>query len=562
MKRILLTSMLAAGLCCLPACQNFFDPDYSTTLDGNSYMQESSELYSGYLGVITKLQAVGDKAIYLTDTRAEMLEPTGNCDELTDLYNYEPDLAGNSYADPAKYYDLVIACNDYLAKAKAYREAHSGSVDPDHYQGLVSCIVRLKTWTYFTLARIYGQAVWFDDPMLTFTDLGQFPVLNLQQTLDRCDAYLEEGFDGIDGQHNMDWAEWILTSATDDQSSGNYYNWDKMVPDYFVLAADIALWQGRYQQAADLVLNRMNEMFESIELRTSYVTWCCGGSYSSSFSKFFDNTAPSSLTTVDVIVYNYANGQSNQLLWHFYNNYMLRPSEAGVNRYDDFEFNPRLETKTDGRRNVYLGQSGDKRYFHKYRRLSGSPRSNVKQDDVHIYLYRSAELYFILAEAMNHLGRFREAYSLINDGVSKVYVNEGLLYEGFSDQWTTKTSRGARSYADSGIRGIHTSYARDMWYPQNAADSARVAGDVQFRDSICRYNDMEILKEILLEMPGEGKTYNAMVRMARCWNDYGIVADNVCPKYTDEAKRQTVRQRILDGGYFVPWDLEYQSTNH
>ena len=124
------------SLCCMAAlmavsCDDYFNPGDNTRLDGDNYIKEQSELYSGYLGVINKLQDVGDKAIYLTDTRAELLEPTGNNDELVAIYNYEPDLVGNSYADPAKYYDLVIACNDYLAKAKTYKNAHAEAIDID-----------------------------------------------------------------------------------------------------------------------------------------------------------------------------------------------------------------------------------------------------------------------------------------------------------------------------------------------------------------------------------------------------------------------------------------------
>lgn len=116
------------------------------------------------MGIVTKMQAIGDKAIYLTDIRAELLEPTENTpSELYSLYNYDDDLSGNSYADPAKYYDVIIASNDYMHKAKEYKDAHETSIDADHYKGLISSAVRVKVWIYLTLGKIYGQAVWFDD---------------------------------------------------------------------------------------------------------------------------------------------------------------------------------------------------------------------------------------------------------------------------------------------------------------------------------------------------------------------------------------------------------------
>jgi hypothetical protein len=62
------------------------------------------------------------------------------------------------------------------------------------------------------------------------------------------------------------------------------------------------------------------------------------------------------------------------------------------------------------------------------------------------------------------------------------------------------------------------------------------------------------MDEMLLEFPCEGKIYPALIRVAKRWNDYGIVADRVTPKY-EAADSATIRTKILDGGYFVPWNL-------
>ena len=87
--------------------------------------------------------------------RGELLEPTENTPaDLYSINNNDDDLSGNTYADPAKYYDVIIACNDYLQKAKEYRDTHVSTVDYDDYRGLISSTVRLKTWTYLMLAKI------------------------------------------------------------------------------------------------------------------------------------------------------------------------------------------------------------------------------------------------------------------------------------------------------------------------------------------------------------------------------------------------------------------------
>ena len=43
------------------SCSDFFEPNNDTTLNGDRYIKEGSELYSGFLGIITKIQAIGDK---------------------------------------------------------------------------------------------------------------------------------------------------------------------------------------------------------------------------------------------------------------------------------------------------------------------------------------------------------------------------------------------------------------------------------------------------------------------------------------------------------------------
>ena len=79
---------------------------------------------------------------------------------------------------------------------------------------------------------------------------------------------------------------------------------------------------------------------------------------------------------------------------------------------------------------------------------------------------------------------------------------------------------------------------------------------------IKKHNDLEILKEALLEFPCEGKTYPIMLRIARRWNDYSIISKFVGEKYTDSAKRAEVESKIESGAYFVPWDLSKTASSH
>lgn len=520
------------------SCEKFFDVENATVKSGESYMMEEGEMYSGYVGLITKLQAIGDKAIYLTDTRAEVLEPTNVSVELKQIYEYAGDLSGNAYADPAGYYDLIIACNDYLQKAYEFKEDNRSSINMEHYQGLIGGAVRLKAWTYFMMGKIYGEAVWFDDPMLELKDISQYPVKNLDEIISACINLLREGFDGVNGTYEMSWTNWINESGETSVNVESYYYWDMMVPPYFALAAELALWNEDYQRVVNLIMPKINEAFAATS--GNFTRWMLTASYYNNYNRMFDDLGPSSQAAVSVIRYNYERDQTNDLLKHFYNDYLLRPSVAGMDRYFDLSFNPNEPGRVDRRFPNFFAETEDgMRYFHKYRKRSGSRRSNVLQDDVSIYVYRITELYLMLAEAYNHLERDQEMDMLVNTGAYPVSANnpavwEELLTKGYTTRWVNGGNNASN-------RAIRDGNLPRVFMPTDSPENKK-------------YNDIEILRETILEFPGEGKTYPAMVRIARRYQDPAIIADLVCPKYEAVGLADMIRAKIMNGEYFVHWD--------
>lgn len=536
MKHILKLASLCAVMT-LGACSDFFNVSTDNVLDHTEYINEESEMYAGYIGIMTKVQAIGDKIIYLTDTRGEMLEPTVNTPyELYALYNYDDDLTGNSYADPAGYYDVIIACNDYLLKLYDYKNNHLESINEEHYKALISCTLRVKAWTYLTLAKVYGKAVWFDDPMREKKDLSLFPELDLDAVVDKCIELLEDGFDKVNGKLSISWKEWLDPNTA--TASSIYRYWDCMTPEYFALRAELCLWDGDYQKAATLLLSAMNEKFGTTV--NDATTWLHNSKLTGIYATIWNNSNPLPQETVSAIIYDYTKNQTNSLLKHFGidspNEYLLAPSEAGQNRFSD-ELNPLGTQSEDPRARITFTMSNGKPVIRKFRPLNSSVRPNAYQDDVHIYIYRGAELYFMLAEALNNLERFEPADCLINQGIGTILDVEtrGGEWAGlFSSAWTKVTAIGPRTYADLGIRGTQLLASRNF------------TKDKQKNDSI-------ILDEILLELSCEGKVYPAMIRMAKRYGDYSIIADRVCPKYQNS---EAIREKIMNGGYFVPWDLK------
>ena len=584
MKRINILRNLMLGLmvAACASCSDFFEPENDATLRGKDYMGESSELYSGFLGIVTKVQAIGDKAIYLTDTRGELLEPTDNTPgELYSLYNYDDDLSGNTYADPAKYYDVIIACNDYLQKAKEYRDTHVTTVDDDDYRGLISSTVRLKTWTYLMLAKIYGQAIWFDDPMQSMKDIVSQTPKNLSELVDECDKLLNTGFDGINGTYNMSWNEWLDPANGATSTNDEYKRWNMMVPGYFVLQAEIALWKGDYQKAATTILGEMSRTFALAEYQgnVANIKYMRSGSYGSNYGQQYDSEMPVLTAAESVIMYDYKYNQQNALLNHFdrSGSYMMRASVPGSKRFEDITFNPSADATaiktSDTRFRAIQEIEKDVEYaIRKYRGFRKSGHT-VAHDDTYIMIYHTSDLYFMAIEALNNMGRFEPVSVLMNTGVDPFYgagVVLGEQWQGLNCNWglwTTLYAGFRRTYADNGVRGILGLGKRDMWQTPEDIKEEIVAEQkldgLSDEDKIKKHNDIELVKEAFLEFPCEGKTYPLMIRVAKRWNDYSFIADFVGQKYeSDQAKQAEVKAKIMNGAYFVPWDLQGKSSSH
>ncbi len=557
--------MALMGVAVLASCSDYFNPETDDELDGKKYISSSTEMYTGFLGIMTKLQAVGDKEILLTDTRADLLEPTTQSSaDIIALYNYDKDLQGNPYANPAGYYEVIIACNDYLAKMKEYKS--KPNVDQTVYESLVSSVTRIKVWTYKTIGEIYGKAVWFDDPITKVSairDSTNYQVLDMPQLVDKCLDVMDNGVDGVPANKTIDWIAWLDPQNVSSVANSQYRKWNWMVPPYEGVLAELCLWKGAYldaagadatsyyQRAADQLLKALNVYIddENYSGNSPYYLPCATtpGHYKS----FWDWEQPYQAEAVCALIYDYTNNQTNTLLKHFSNEYpnqyQLRPNELEMEHYSDKTFNPG-GTDGDTRTKCLFGKSGGEDYIAKFRPVGSTHRANAFQDDVHIYLYRATQYHMMLAEALNHLDRFKALDAVLNTGVKATeYSETDPEWRGFTQNWTSSAAWGTRKYPSMGIRGCLN---------LNAVGILKNIAQLGSRKATERHNDELILNEIMMEFACEGKTYPAMNRMAVRYGDPSIITSRVCRKYEGTGHEADVRAKIMAGGYWVPYEMD------
>lgn len=562
------------------SCADFFDPTTDDEFSGEDGYSSNTEMYTGFLGIMTKLQAVGDKEILLTEPRGELIEPCEESStELIALYQYDQSLQDNSYANPQGYYEVIIACNDYLQNMTRYRQ--SPNVDEEAWKALVSSTLRTKVWIYKTLAEIYGQAVWFDDPITevaNLSDESKFQHLGLSQLIDRCMKALDDGYDGVPSNLEINWYEWLDPTHTVALANSQYRKWNYIVPPYAGLRAELCLWKGAvldgastvgsgspaatyYKEAADLLLQALGTQINVTSDPGSNVYWLPSGATPGHYSPIWNNAQPYPYEAVSAIIYDYTHNQTNTLLKHFSNEYpneyLLRPSQAGIDRFLDKTFNPGTSTN-DTRYKCCFGTSNGQPYLSKFRPVGSSVRTYAYQDDCHIYIYRATQYHFMLCEALNQLKRFTALNAVLNTGVKAGETDDCFRadspeWEGFAStitptlcDWTGTANWGTRKYPSMGIRGCFGLTARTL------KDNILQLGE---RGTL-RFNDEALLDEAMIEFAGEGKVYPMMNRLAVRYADPAIVADRVCPKYVAEGLAATVRSRIMDGAYWVNYNLK------
>ncbi len=529
------------------SCENFFETDPDNTVNDDDYIGSTSEMYSGFLGIITQMQEVGDKAIYLTDTKGDFVEPTTNApQEIWDIYYYN-DLQDNSFANPDGYYSVIIACNDYFDKMFDYKEEIGDAMDEStetNFEALISSALRIKCWAYLMLGEIYGEAVYFDSPLTSLDDLSDsatYTKLNsLEEVANKCLEILDNGINDIDSNLDMSWGEWL---NPEDPNNSSYYSWNLITPDYLTMRSEICLILGiQYSWVRENILNFLCETFQEDDYK-----YRLNAGFTNNYYRIFASGYYYSREDISSIIYDYSNNQTNNIITYFGKRdpakYLFRPSSYAMGKYGEDD------TRAYG--SNFTDQDGDTvitKYHSSYR------WRQPYQSDPSIKLFRCHDLHFMLAEAENHLGHWDPSASILTGGIagrftSRVVDTTNYVETGWDPCYQEFISGNDASYPNIGIQGCVNATQTELPTPDD--DDY----DLTEEERIKVY-DLALLDEMLLEYPAEGRSYGMMIRMARRYNDPSIIADRVCPKYSS-AYSDDIRSKIMSGGYFVDYNLGF-----
>jgi len=557
----------------MTGCSDFFNPDNDSILLEKDYPSDKTELLAGFWGIAQKVQSVADQSIYLEGLRGDLLEPTDNAPQgIWDIYNYKDvsdgSLKNNSLADPKGYYSIILNCNDYLVHLKKFYAANPNVITEAKYKGLIGGTLRYKAWAYLMLAKVYGQAVYFDDVLASYQDISKYPVYTFDQIINKCIDLIETGTDGIDGKGTISWQIdedlYPGNAATGVSTNAAEMTWNRICPTYQCLLAELYLWKASEStESADTKqTDYLNAWTNCVSMITLGGTEDCYqmnlSEYNNEWSGFFGTQNMTRMEHICVAFYDYQNNQTNHVEEYLSNispnKYYMRPTTVGMNA-----FHNQLQTdgtysedKYRGLGKTYKQNNGD---WVLYKYMSGYTSSTTSyRNDALVPIYRAADIHTFLAESLIGMGRFEEALTFLNGGIKSYYdSNAGAWTDVFANKGyptslyvTSKSGNGS----SQGIRGRVTLGA--LGTSVLSTPSVIVDNDKQYLDSI-------LVQETRLESAGESRSYYSMQRMFRKWGDTARKnwADIVASKYSN-GYASTIKSRLENSndGWFIKYGLK------
>lgn len=562
--------------------------DTTDVLDESTYPQTISELYAGLWGCASTVADVADQALIIEALRGNLAQPTSNAGtELWDIYEYR-DLNGNSLVDPAGYYRIIMNVNDYVAHVNAFRQENPTALNFEEMYGVsfdmyISTAIRYKVWAYLMLGKIYGEAVYFDDPLKEYQDIKNYPTLNFEQIIEKCMQLMTTGMYGVDGMQMTRWRTFLFPSTTGEGEGLMRYDRYQFTP--YTLLAELYLWKAAlspnpndYKQAA---INAMTEITNGgytsgaenylLSLRGAY-----GSNFKNAIHTYYR------WEDVTMASYNPRVGESNRLEDYASNvapySYYVMPTDDARARFDTTYIANSDQQYRDNRGSGRTFSEATPGQYVLTKWINGSSQTS----ETIIAIYRASNLHLMLCEALSGVARFttdetqrhaliEAALALINGGIGSywnastgAYAEDScfdILYDIFgkgstASPYLANLYRGgthensASQYINRGVRG-----RVDMLY---VGDSILVKDELTndylyTPEQQCWKLDSLIAEENFFELSGEG---HVMFTMHRIKRSYAGAHDDFFIDWMAGGRAAAAGALASEDGWFVGYDLK------
>jgi tetratricopeptide (TPR) repeat protein len=475
----LIIASLAVVLAC-SSCDELFDVKSGTRISPDDHFRAYSDVELSLLGAITPLTVAMPNLVLMDGLFTDMMDVTENSDPFMQELNNHVVSPSNPYIDPSTFYQVIINLNEILANVDR-AQLKDPSIDDFGMKQIKGAIIGLRTWVYFTISKIYGEAVWIED------NLTELPA-NTPAFINKTDL--------IDTLINQLKPYLHLDEDIEEIRISIY-------PNNKALIGELYLEKNQYDSAA-YYLKLAVESFDVDNAMYKVDGSYQGESWRYIFYGSFSNYDPE---VISYIPFQVTEGQINPVYdWSFLQ-YAIKPSQSIVNLFtaqvpskgtDDFRgMGVSIDTLKDG-----------SPIIRKY--ILGDEEKNVSN----IIISRAGDIHLLLAEALNRLGDSDLALKLMNLGISSM----------------STAPRDYKEWTDNiGIRG--RAYVKERFVP------TKIAADPNQK---MLYVEDLIIEERALELAFEGRRWFDLVRIANRRGDDNYIASKVAPKFTDSSKAESV----------------------
>lgn len=446
----------------MASCADFFDQssEHVVFADDDHLNQATDSLFS-LVGILNKLQTIGDRTVLLGEVRGDLVDITTNANsDLRDiaLFNIGDD---NRYNNPADYYAIINNCNYFIAKVDtALKNNRNEYIFMKEY----TAVKAIRAWTYLQLVLNYGSIPFVTEPILSKQEAEQnFPRYDLQAI---CQYFINDLMPLTDR-----WADEYpgYTDARNIKGLDDNGSYRLLFFPLNIVLGDLNLWlasatgnQSAYKEAAIRYykyISQRNGDNSAYPIGRNYYMWSPGSTTwnswrSATSGSWSSETSGQNAELITIIAGDSirAEGTYSELRNLFYsredNDYhvsivpstgMFNLSESQVNcclgsNGLTFSYAPNDLTEH---------MSGDLRLYQSYSYGERTDRLTNERFDVsyiekqsfqHIHIYRRAQLYLRLAEALNGAGFPRAAFSILSTGLNnEIYETDVYPYSSESD---------------------------------------------------------------------------------------------------------------------------------
>ena len=525
------------------ACSDFLDQESDRVIDANkSHLDNASDTLYSVIGIMNKMQALGDRTILLGELRGDLVDVTNNTSAtLRDIANFQV-ASDNPYNSPRDYSAVINNCNYFIAKADtSLKNNRNEKIFLKEY----AAVKAFRAWTYLQLVLNYGKVPFVTTPVLSKDDADRN--YEKKDIKGICEYFISDIAPLADVERPN------YGSIRDNDSRLFYFP-------IYVLLGDLNLWAGNYRDAAlnyYKYISHRNGSNSAYPVGLNNVEWSkSDGKWSffsdswsrSSFMMENANANTELITEIpgDSIP---SEGNYSQLKNYFNSNsdndykVSIVPSQGlkdlsqaqrycHVNAANEVVYAPNDLTQNRG---------GDLRLAAVYKKQNSnfehngvkveSYVTNGKYSTRNIHIYRRAMVYLRMAEALNRAGFPRFAFAILKTGVNNDVMESDILPyypedEAYLKQFDFPTNRyKLRTRAvnsDENTMGIHshgTGWAElneEYVYPEKETASEE-------QDAV---EDM-IVNEEGLEFAFEGTRFYDLMRVALRRNDASYLASRI-----------------------------------